>query len=164
MLTHATHLNGWEPTVYMSWMSRKFRLFHVSNLSVRNFRVFLLMCTGSHDAIGARKVRGVAWCGVTGHVTDVTDVTSAVTCAGEMTPGGHRDGNDATRPTAESDRFVPWNEWWWVDDAWLVFPCFLFRQHMLIWIFRTNGVLLFSCIPNRLCSDHITMQKMIACV
>ena len=28
-------------------MSQNFRLFHVSNLSVRNFRIFLLMYTGS---------------------------------------------------------------------------------------------------------------------
>ena len=43
ILTHATHVNGWFPAVYMSCMSQNFRLFHVSNLSVRNFRFFLLM-------------------------------------------------------------------------------------------------------------------------
>ena len=47
ILTHATHVNGWFPAVYMSCMSPNFRLFHVSNLSVRNFRIFLLMYTGS---------------------------------------------------------------------------------------------------------------------
>ena len=47
ILTHATHVNGWEPAVYMSCMSQNFRLFHVSNLSVRNFRIFLLMYPGS---------------------------------------------------------------------------------------------------------------------
>ena len=31
----------------MSCMSQNFRLFHASNLSVRNFRIFLLMYTGS---------------------------------------------------------------------------------------------------------------------
>ena len=31
----------------MSCMSQNFRLFHVSNLSVRNFRIFLLMYPGS---------------------------------------------------------------------------------------------------------------------
>ena len=31
----------------MSCVSQNFRLFHVSNLSVRNFRIFLLMYTGS---------------------------------------------------------------------------------------------------------------------
>ena len=46
ILTHATHVNGWEPAVHMSCMSQNFRLFHVSNLSVRNFRIFLLMYTG----------------------------------------------------------------------------------------------------------------------
>ena len=44
---YATHVNGWFPAVYMSCMSQSFRLFHVSNLSVRNFRIFLLMYTGS---------------------------------------------------------------------------------------------------------------------
>ena len=47
ILTHATHVNGWFPAVYMSCVSQNFRLFHVSNLSVRNFRIFLLMYTWS---------------------------------------------------------------------------------------------------------------------
>ena len=47
ILTHATPVNGWFPAVYMSCMSQHFRLFHLSNLSVRNFRIFLLMYTGS---------------------------------------------------------------------------------------------------------------------
>ena len=47
MLAHATHVNGWEQAVYMSCMSQNFRLLHVSNLSVRNFRIFLLMYPGS---------------------------------------------------------------------------------------------------------------------
>ena len=47
ILTHAAHVNGWEPAVYTSCMSQNFRLFHVSNLSVRNFRICLLMYTGS---------------------------------------------------------------------------------------------------------------------
>ena len=51
ILTHATHVNGWEPAVYMSCMSQHFRLFHVSNLSVRNFRIFLLMYTASVMAV-----------------------------------------------------------------------------------------------------------------
>ena len=34
----------------MSCTSQNFRLFHVSNLSVRNFRIFLLMYTGSLSA------------------------------------------------------------------------------------------------------------------
>ena len=46
-MTYATHVNGWEPAVYMSCMSQNFRLFHVSNLFVRNYRIFLLMYTGS---------------------------------------------------------------------------------------------------------------------
>ena len=49
-LTHAAHVNGWFPAVYMSRMSQNFRLFQVSNLSVRNFRIFLLMYTESLTA------------------------------------------------------------------------------------------------------------------
>ena len=43
MLIHETHVNGWEPAVYVSCMSQNFRLFHISNLFVRNFRISLLM-------------------------------------------------------------------------------------------------------------------------
>ena len=50
ILSHATHVNGWFPAVYMSCTTQNFRLFHVSNLSVRNFRIFLLMYTGSWSA------------------------------------------------------------------------------------------------------------------
>ena len=39
-MTHATHVNGWEPAVYMSSVSQNFRLFLVSNLFVQNFRIF----------------------------------------------------------------------------------------------------------------------------
>ena len=56
ILTHATHVNGWFPAVYMSCMSQNFRLFHVSNLSVRNFRIFLLMYPGSMLAVLHRSV------------------------------------------------------------------------------------------------------------
>ena len=61
ILTHATHVNGWFPAVYMSCMSQNFRLFHVSNLSVRNFRIFLLMYTGfmSELADGAGRLFAV---------------------------------------------------------------------------------------------------------
>ena len=38
--------------VYMSCMSRNFCLFHVSNLSVQNFRIFLLMYPGSMPWLG----------------------------------------------------------------------------------------------------------------
>ena len=31
------HVNGWDPAVYMSYMSQNFRLFHVSNSFVQNF-------------------------------------------------------------------------------------------------------------------------------
>ena len=44
---NVTHANGWFLVVFMSCMSQNFRLFLVSNLSVLNFRFFLLMCTGS---------------------------------------------------------------------------------------------------------------------
>ena len=46
-LTHGTHVNGWEPAVYLSFMSQNFRLPLVSNLSVLNLRIFLLMYPGS---------------------------------------------------------------------------------------------------------------------
>ena len=39
--------NSCKRAVYMSCMSQNFRLLHVSNLSVRNFRIFLLMYPGS---------------------------------------------------------------------------------------------------------------------
>ena len=47
ILTHATHVNDWEPAVYMSCTSQNFRLLHTSKSSVRNFRFFLLMYPGS---------------------------------------------------------------------------------------------------------------------
>ena len=37
---------GWFPAVCMTYMSKNFTLFHVSNLSARNFRICLLMCPG----------------------------------------------------------------------------------------------------------------------
>ena len=58
ILTHATNVNGWIPAVYMSCMSQNFRLFHVSNLSVRNFRIFLLMYPGSLTLSSHRIVPG----------------------------------------------------------------------------------------------------------
>ena len=57
ILTHATHVNGWGPAVHMSCMSQNFRLFHVSNFSVRNFRIFLLMYTGSLMHLAERRRR-----------------------------------------------------------------------------------------------------------
>ena len=32
VLTRMTHVNSWESAVYMSYMSKNVRLFHVSNL------------------------------------------------------------------------------------------------------------------------------------
>ena len=43
VFTRVTH-------VYMSFTSQNFRLHHVSNLSVRNIRIFLLMSPGSLSA------------------------------------------------------------------------------------------------------------------
>ena len=48
IFTHATHVNGWFPAVYMNEMSQIFCLFYVSNLSVRNFRISMLMYPGSY--------------------------------------------------------------------------------------------------------------------
>ena len=45
----------------MSCMSQNFRLFHVSNLSVRNFRIFLLMYPGSPSQ-SRRQKTGVTRC------------------------------------------------------------------------------------------------------
>ena len=70
--THITQVNGWFPSVYVSYMSQNFLLFYVSNLSVRNFRIFLLMYPGSLSDVGARcggrcyvtcPVRGCGWGG-----------------------------------------------------------------------------------------------------
>ena len=44
-------------SVYMSCMSQNFRLFHVSNLYVRNFRIFLLMYPGSRPLRTSRDTR-----------------------------------------------------------------------------------------------------------
>ena len=49
----ATHVNGWEPAVYMSYTSQNLRFFHASNLSVRNFRICMLMYQGSVGSDGA---------------------------------------------------------------------------------------------------------------
>ena len=66
ILIHTTHVNGWEPAVYMSCMSQNFRLFHVSNISVRNFRIFLLMYTGSLIFRRGRFSHGVLQAGRSG--------------------------------------------------------------------------------------------------
>ena len=58
-LTHTTHVNGWEPAVYMSCMSQNFRLFHVSNLSVRNFPILFCSCIQRETAGLHRDSRNV---------------------------------------------------------------------------------------------------------
>ena len=58
ILTHATHVNVWFPAVYMSCTSQNFRLFHVSNLPVRNFRIFLLMYPGSESGGVGHRIYG----------------------------------------------------------------------------------------------------------
>ena len=85
ILTHATHVNGRFPAVYMSCMSQNFRLFHVSNLSVRNFPIFLLMYTGSIGLVrdyspvaGSRALSEVSCCArcvIYGRVVSVTGAT-----------------------------------------------------------------------------------------
>ena len=47
ILTRVTHVNGWFPAVYMSDTSQNVRLRIVWNLSVLNFRFFLLVYPGS---------------------------------------------------------------------------------------------------------------------
>ena len=58
ILSHATHVNGWFSAVYVSCMSPNFHLFRLSNLSVRNFRIFLLMYPGSVRRDGAARGDG----------------------------------------------------------------------------------------------------------
>ena len=55
-MSHITYANGWFPDVYMSYRSQNFCLFHVSNLSVLNFRFFLLLYPRSMFPMT------VAWC------------------------------------------------------------------------------------------------------
>ena len=46
VLTDVTHVNGWETDVHMTNVNQNFCLLHVSNLSVLNFRICLLMYPG----------------------------------------------------------------------------------------------------------------------
>ena len=62
VLTHVTHVNGWFPAIYMSYMSSNFRFFLVSNKTVLNFRIFLLMYPISYDA-GEVHCRLTVWHG-----------------------------------------------------------------------------------------------------
>ena len=50
--TEGTRVNGWFSAVYTISFSQNFRLFHVSNLSVLNFRIFLLMYPAYAGATG----------------------------------------------------------------------------------------------------------------
>ena len=52
VLTPVAHVNGWFLSVYTSYKSQNFRLFVESNLSVLNFRIFLLMYLGSQSSLG----------------------------------------------------------------------------------------------------------------
>ena len=88
--------------VHMSCMSQNFRLFHLSNLSVRNFRIFLLMYTGSMTSfrvwcksglgscrpVPARRMHGVCLPPFRRTVGNVL----AGDWAGDNTPRGHRPG------------------------------------------------------------------------
>ena len=56
-------------------MSQNFRLFHVSNLSVRNFRIFLLMYPGP------------VFCFVPGAARDVPDVLEMMRRSRRMSRG-----------------------------------------------------------------------------
>ena len=38
VLTHVTYVNGWEPAVFVTYMSQNFYLFRLSNLTVLNIR------------------------------------------------------------------------------------------------------------------------------
>ena len=58
-LTHVTHVNGWEPAVYIGNMSQNFRVFHEYNLSVLSFRICLLICPGSVAVVLRHGVYGI---------------------------------------------------------------------------------------------------------
>ena len=45
------YVQGWSPAVYTTYTSQNFRLFHVSKLSVLNFRISLLMYPWSLPAV-----------------------------------------------------------------------------------------------------------------
>ena len=47
ILTHATHVNGWFPAVYMSCMSQNFRLFHYRIYPLETFE-FFCSCIWDH--------------------------------------------------------------------------------------------------------------------
>ena len=57
VLTHGTHVNGWKLAVYIRYMNQNFRLFHVSNVSVRIFQIFLVMYPGSEFVSGGAAIR-----------------------------------------------------------------------------------------------------------
>ena len=59
VLTRVNHVNAC-PAVYMTNTSQNFRLFHVSNLSVLNFLIFLLMYPGSYGACRPRSADSMA--------------------------------------------------------------------------------------------------------
>ena len=55
---YATHVSSWYPAVYVSCMRQNYRLFHILNLSVRNFPIFLLMSPGSLRRTAGRAGHG----------------------------------------------------------------------------------------------------------
>ena len=61
-LSHVTHVNGWFPAIYMSYMNENFRLFLVSNLSVLNFRIFSAHVSGV-GPLGRCRLTQSAICG-----------------------------------------------------------------------------------------------------
>ena len=48
-MARVTHVDGWKPTVYMSYMGDNFRLFRVPNLAVLNFLFFSALVSGLAD-------------------------------------------------------------------------------------------------------------------
>ena len=52
VLTHVSHVNGWEPAVYMRYMCQNFHLFHVSNSSLLIFSNFSAHVSGVTDGGG----------------------------------------------------------------------------------------------------------------
>ena len=97
-----------EPAVYMSCMSQNFRLFHVSNLSVRNFRFFSAHVSGIIEPrCGAAGGGGGRACFSTGVrsllplVPTSRPLARSVTWRRQLLPAGHRPPAERSHATAQ---------------------------------------------------------------
>ena len=128
VLPHVAHVNGWESAVYIQVKRVKTFVCHASNLSVVNFRIFLLVYPGSVSSSAGR--RGGArmgpqpgvrrgWDGRTDGVLGITGLRrhaawcDAATRAGaataaEVVSSGRRPTVFVPPPTPVSDVFLDW--------------------------------------------------------